>query len=102
MIMRCKLLLSALLSLCAVSAYAQFRASIQGTVQDSKSGIVAGAKVTVSNQETGIEHEGSTSDQGFYRINELPPGHYTVIVEAPGFKQAVLKDRSEEHTSELQ
>jgi len=92
MIMRCKLLLSALLSLCAVSAYAQFRASIQGTVQDSKSGIVAGAKVTVSNQETGIEHEGSTSDQGFYRINELPPGHYTVIVEAPGFKQAVLKD----------
>jgi Carboxypeptidase regulatory-like domain/TonB dependent receptor len=92
MIMRCKLLMSALLSLCAVSAYAQFRASIQGTVQDSKSGIVAGAKVTVSNQETGIEHEASTSDQGFYRINELPPGHYTVIVEAPGFKQAVLKD----------
>src|SRR6266849_6649093 len=92
MTMRCNLLLTALLSLFAVSAYAQFKASLQGTVMDSKGGIVAGAKVTISNQETGIEHESVSSDQGFYRINELPPGHYTVIVEAPGFKQSVMKD----------
>ncbi len=90
--MRCKLLVTVLLSFCAVSAYAQFKASIQGTVQDSKGGIVAGAKITVSNQETSVEHEATSSDQGFYRINELPPGHYTVIIEAPGFKQEVLKD----------
>jgi hypothetical protein len=76
----------------ALSAHAQFKASIQGTVQDANGGVVAGAKVTISNQETGIEREAATSDQGFYRVNELPPGHYTVIVEAPGFKQAVLKD----------
>jgi len=90
--MRLKALLTFLLSLCAVSTYAQFKASIQGTVQDAKGGVVAGAKVTVSNQETLIEHETASSDQGFYRISELPPGPYTVIVEAPGFKQAVLKD----------
>src|SRR5437660_487992 len=90
--MRLKALLAVFLSLWAVSAYAQFKASIQGTVQDSKGGVVAGAKITISNQDTGIEHETASSDQGFYRINELPPGRYTVIVEAPGFKQAVLKD----------
>ena len=87
---------TALLLACAVffaaAAHAQFKASIQGTVQDANGGAVASAKVTVSNQETGVQHETTSSDQGFYRVNELPPGHYTVIVEAPGFKQAVLKD----------
>src|SRR6267143_3346816 len=89
--MRLKALLTVLLSLCAVSTYAQFKASIQGTVQDSKGGIVAGAKVTVTNQDTGAERETASSDQGFYRVNELPPGNYTVVVEARGFKQTVLK-----------
>jgi len=41
--MRLKALLAVFLSLWAVSAYAQFKASIQGTVQDSKGGVVAGA-----------------------------------------------------------
>ena len=33
-----------------------------------------------------------TSDQGYYRISELPPGAYTVTVAAKGFKQSVTKD----------
>jgi hypothetical protein len=92
MTMRCKLLLTCLLSLFAVSAYAQFKASIQGTVLDPKGGVVAGAKVTVTNLDTGIQHETTTSDQGFYRINELPPGVYNLTVEAAGFKQSVSKN----------
>ena len=76
----------------AAAAHAQFKASIQGTVQDAKGGAVVGAKITISSQDTGVEHETVSSDQGFYRINELAPGQYTVIVEASGFKQAVLKD----------
>jgi hypothetical protein len=91
--MRFKLLLSLFLSLCALaSAHAQFRASIQGTVQDSGGGAVIGANVTLTNQDTGIERNATSNDQGFYRINELPPGNYTVRIEAPGFKQSVLKD----------
>ena len=76
----------------AAAAHAQFKASIQGTVQDEKGGIVAGAKVTVTDQATGISHETLASDQGFYRVNELPPGTYTVTVEATGFKQNISKD----------
>src|SRR5216684_4508683 len=87
--MRRSLLLSLLLSLCALSAYAQFKASIQGTIMDSKGGAVAGAKVTVTNQGTGVTRDTVASDEGFYRVTELPPGNYTVTVEAPGFKKSV-------------
>src|SRR5260370_31253270 len=90
--MRLKAILTVLFSLCAVSAYAQFKASIQGTVQDSKGGVVAGAKVTVTNESTGAIRETTTSDQGFYRVNELAPGTYTVRVEASGFKQTISKN----------
>src|SRR5229473_2375222 len=85
--MRRSLLLSLLLSLCALSAYAQFKASIQGTVMDSKGG--AGAKVTVTNEGTGVSRDAVTSDEGFYRVAELPPGNYTVTVDASSFKKSV-------------
>jgi hypothetical protein len=90
--MRWKIFCVLLLSLSGISTFAQFRASLQGTVMDSKGGVVSAAKVTVTNQGTGIQRETITSDQGFYRVNELPPGTYTVTVEAPGFKQAVSKN----------
>src|SRR5712664_664425 len=86
------LLTLACVALFAAAAHAQFKASIQGTVQDAKGGIVAGSKVTVTNQGTGAIRETTASDQGFYRINELPPGSYTVTVEAAGFKKTVSKN----------
>jgi len=79
-------------ALFAVPAFAQFRASIQGTVTDAKGGAVASAKVTVTEQSTGVAHDTVTNDLGFYRVNELPPGSYTVLVEATGFKQSISKD----------
>src|SRR5262249_12665135 len=84
----------ALVCLCVFAgiAQAQFRASIQGTALDSKGGVVAGAKVTLTNQETGATRETVTSAEGFYRIGELPPGKYTITVEASGFKQFTSKD----------
>jgi outer membrane receptor protein involved in Fe transport len=91
MTMRCKLLLSVLLSLCAASAYAQFGASIQGTVVDSSGGAVVGATVTVTNPDTGISKTTVTADTGFYRVSALVPGKYTISVEAAGFKKEVTK-----------
>ncbi len=89
--MRMKALLAFLLSLCGVSAYAQFKASIQGTILDPNGGAVASAKVTVANEATGVTRDTVTSAEGFYRASELPPGTYTVTVEASGFKQATSK-----------
>jgi len=90
--MRSKSALLILLCLCSVSAYAQFNASIQGTVMDSGGAAIAEARVQVIEQNTGLSRETVTSDQGFYRIPQLAPGKYTVTVEATGFKTVVSKD----------
>ena len=78
-------------ALFAAEAQAQFKASIQGTILDPNGGAVASAKVTVANEATGVTRDTVTSAEGFYRASELPPGTYTVTVEASGFKQATSK-----------
>ncbi len=90
--MRSKFALFLFLCLCAVPAYAQFKASIQGTVMDSQSNAIGDAAVTITSQATGVSRKATTSGQGFYRISELPPGRYTVSVEATGFKRSVSND----------
>src|SRR5579859_6756129 len=85
------LLLLVSLCLCVCVANAQFKASIQGTVLDPTGATVSGAKVTATNQDTGATRDSVTSDEGFYRISELPPGKYTVTVEAAGFKTSISK-----------
>ncbi len=90
--MRLKVMLLTLLSLFASSAYAQFKASLQGTVLDGNGGVVSGAKVTVSNQDTGMTRSTVASSTGFFRVSELPPGKYTVIVESAGFKKSTSTD----------
>src|SRR6266404_6612455 len=90
--MRSKFALLLLLCLSAVATYAQFKASLQGTVMDAQNNAIGAASVTVTDQATGVAHKVVTSGQGFYRISELPPGRYTVSVEANGFKTSVSKD----------
>lgn len=81
------LFLAVFFAFSAVPAFAQFKASLQGTVMDPKGAAVAGAKVTVTNQGTGIVYETVSSGVGYYRVSELPPGNYTVVAEAAGFKK---------------
>jgi hypothetical protein len=81
-----------LIFLSGMTALAQFGASLQGTVQDKSGAKIAGAKVAVTDQATGVTKEVTTSADGFYRLDEIPPGRYTVAVDAPGFKHQVTKD----------
>ena len=71
----------------AAVAHAQFKASIQGTVIDPQGNAVPGAKVTVTNQATNASRDTVASAEGFYRIGELAPGTYNIVVEAGGFKK---------------
>ena len=59
---------------------------ISGTVQDSTGAVVKDAKITAVNVATGETRSATSSDGGFYRILELPPGNYKVTANAPGFK----------------
>jgi hypothetical protein len=72
----------------AVSAWAQYNASIQGTVTDPSGAAVPNAKVTVTNQATGVSAQTTTSSGGTYTVGQLPPGNYTVTVEAQGFQMS--------------
>jgi hypothetical protein len=86
------LLLSTIFFFLTSSALAQYGASLEGTVTDKSSAVVAGAAVTVTNQATGVSHSTVSDKSGFYRINELPPGTYKVDVGAPSFKKSSKSD----------
>jgi hypothetical protein len=83
--------LLALLVLCfAASAHAQFRAGVQGTVTDPAGAVVPEASVTLTNTETNRTQQTTSSDEGFYSFNNLPPGRYTLTAEKAGFKKTVF------------
>ncbi len=87
-----KVLMVCFLLVCSTASYAQFKASLQGTVMDAGQAAISEAKVSITNQATGANRDTVTSDQGFYRIGELPPGRYTVTVTATGFKNSISSD----------
>ena len=84
-------LFALVLSLCG-PAFAQFNASLSGTVQDSTGAIIPGASVTLTNPATQQVQKVTTTDAGVYRFNQLPPAHYRLEVTATGFKASTLDD----------
>ena len=63
----------------------EYRGSILGTVTDTSGGVVAGAKVTVTNEATGTAVEAQTNAEGRYVVPFLVPATYRVEVSAEGF-----------------
>ena len=67
------------------SARAQsFRGSIRGTVTDPSGSVIAGARVSAKNINTGLQRETTTNPEGAYVLAELPVGEYTVMAESAG------------------
>jgi hypothetical protein len=63
-------------------------ARLSGTVNDSTGAVVPGAKLTLLNPSTKAEVAHMTADEhGNYVALQLPPGKYTLIVEAAGFQR---------------
>ena len=61
--------------------------TITGTVTEPQGGVIAGAKVTITEDATGLTYEITTSSNGDYVRPALKPGTYTVTAEAPGFRR---------------
>ncbi|NYF51331.1 TonB-dependent receptor [Tunturiibacter gelidoferens] len=79
-------------SLCAVTAHAQFRASIQGTVADPEGAVIPSATLTLTDNDTGRALTATSNDSGVYNFNALPSDHFTLTADAKGFKQQIIKD----------
>lgn len=79
-----------LLLLAASSAIAQSGTSrITGTVLDVNGSAIEGARVTATNEATGVSLTQTTTSGGIYAFSSLEPGRYTVAVEQTGFKKSV-------------
>jgi hypothetical protein len=76
------------LLLSAINCLAQeSRGSITGKVTDPQNAMVAGAKVTVTNTGTNVSNTATSNSTGYWEINFLIPGAYSLTVESSGFKK---------------
>jgi len=64
-------------------------AELSGTVQDASGAVVPGAQVIANNIATNIAHSTISEKSGHYVLGQLPPGDYTLTVEAKGFSKLV-------------
>src|SRR5215469_1554090 len=62
--------------------------SIAGTVTDISGAVVPHARISSLNNATNATRSAETDDSGNYRITNLSPGIYDVLIEKPGFKVA--------------
>lgn len=67
-------------------------AEIAGVVKDASAAPIAGITLTLTNQDSGFVRTSATTNDGVYRFVALPPGHYSVKAEAPGFKTETIRD----------
>jgi hypothetical protein len=82
------------LAICLVPtllAAQSFRGAIRGKVTDPSGSLVAGAKITSHNLDTGLTRDTLTNAEGTYVLAELPAGPYAVTVNASGFAPLELR-----------
>ena len=84
--------LAGLLALLTPGAYAQFSSSIEATVLDSTGAAVSSAHAVAENQDTHVKQTATTNESGYLRFQQMPPGKYTVKIEASGFQKWIQRD----------
>ncbi len=75
-----------------IAAYGQENATIVGTVTDPSGAVVPNAKETIKELDNGFVRTTSSNATGNYSAPQLAAGHYSLQVEAQGFKTFEQKD----------
>jgi hypothetical protein len=71
---------------------AQGTTSLRGVITDPQKGAVPTAKVTLLDKDNGSVHSAISQPTGEYQFSQLPPGLYSLTVEAPGFSVARVEE----------
>ncbi len=66
--------------------------TITGTITDPQGAVIPNAKITITEDATGLTYEVTASGTGDYVRPALKPGTYTVTAEAPGFRRVAQKN----------
>ena len=66
--------------------------SFVGTVHDPSGAVVADCVVTLTNVGTSAQRSAVTDKEGNYSLVNLEPGTYQIVMQAPGFEPATLKN----------
>lgn len=66
-----------------------FTATVRGVVTDTSRATIPEAKVTVTDVNRNLQYNSQSDAEGRYAFTTLPPGKYTLSVEADGFKRFV-------------
>src|SRR5262245_48776840 len=64
----------------------QGTSSIAGKVTDAQEAVLPGVAIVVTNEETGIFREVTTSGEGTYLVTQIVPGRYKVTAKLDGFR----------------
>ncbi len=72
----------------SIAAAQDYRARVQGVVNDSSGSALPGVTVTLVNTETGVRVMRVTSGEGHFLFDFVEPGEYALLGELPGFKSA--------------
>lgn len=70
--------------------YSGSSGAVRILVRDPVGAVIPNAKITLTNEATGVAYEGTSNDQGICLLSNLPAGAYRVLVESPGFRSYVL------------
>ena len=60
--------------------------SLRGSILDKSGASVAGAAITLTDNELSVQRSTVSNSTGAYEFASLPPGTYSLRVEAPGFR----------------
>lgn len=82
----CIALMAALCGLGLHTLSAQTQTRLTGTVTDETGGAIPGARVTISNINTGVTQEAESNASGSYNFPFVSAGQYELVCEFEGFK----------------
>lgn len=88
-------LVCAVLSISAflpVSLAQRVTGHIDGTIVDPSNASISGARVTATEEATGLSRQTASDGSGLFRIIELSPGTYRLKVQSPGFRESVVEN----------